>query len=220
MHIPPFISQRLNIYQGRTLGELHYNLYKSYPKTLTKGWAGRLIEDLLGVTNYNTAAPDLPDIGLEIKTLPLSPLLKVKEHTFISSISLPFLEGTFPRSRLHHKIQAILWVPIIRTQIKMSINDYIGKAFVVQIDRTTFECLEQDWNSLTALLRQEEYSLISSHLGDILHIRPKAQNAAHRVHIAGQSINPMGFYFRKTYTQELINRYVKGKETDPVRFDF
>ena len=208
--IPPFITQRLSLYEGCTLGQLHQELYGHIPKTMTKGLTGRLIERLLGVTNLNSSSPDLPELGLELKTLPLSPLLQVKEHTFISTISLPFWEGSFKRSRLHNKIQSILWIPIIRSGTKMSLLDRIGKEFLIRMDLETSGILEQDWNLLTGLLRQEQYTLISSHLGEILHIRPKAQSSAHFISIDGQQINPMGFYFRKSYTQGLVDRCLKS----------
>ncbi len=205
--VPPFILQRLRVYEGKSLAHLHRDLYGTLPLKMTKGFTGRLLEQLLEVTNLNESTPDFPEYGLEIKTIPIGSKGIVKEHTFLSTISLPFLEGTFRRSKLYHKIFKVLWIPILREGTYMSLHDQIGRSFIVELEESIIAKLEGDWNLLTGLLREEAYPLISSDIGEILHIRPKAQNAAHMVCVNGQRVNPMGFYFRKSYTQELIRPY-------------
>jgi len=89
----------------------------------------------------------------------------------------------------------------------MSMEDRIGPAFIIDLDPLSCVTFTKDWDLLAGFLRDEDYRMISSDLGEFLHIRPKAQNANHSVKVNGQRVNPMGFYLRKTYTQELIRTY-------------
>lgn len=202
------IESRMQLCHGLSLEQLHHMIYQTKPESIGKGWTGRLLEQWLGVTNLNESTPDLPEIGLEIKTLPVSHKGRVLEHTFLATIPFPFREGSFRRSRLYNKIQKILWIPIVRKEKRMSFQDQIGAAFIQDLEKDSevLSKLTEDWDLLAGLLREESYRLISSEVGDILHIRPKAQNAAQKIWVGEQKINPMGFYFRKNYTQELIDK--------------
>lgn len=183
-----------------------------------KGSAGQIIEKLIGVKPNARPEPDIPSLGLEIKTLPISSSGQVKENTFLMSIQLPLSSGSFKRSTLFHKIRHILFVPIIRAHSYASLEDWIGKAFLYDLERdlVSFKTMEQDWDMLTNLLTEEEYHFIDADLGELLHIRPKARNAQHLQRVGAMAINPLGWYLRKKHTQQLINNQAMLTTAAPI----
>ena len=179
-----------------------------------KGLAGHLIERALGVTNSSLPQPDLPEWGIEIKTIPITAQGMPLEHTFINKISLPFDESSFEKSSTWLKMKKILWVPLIGERSCIGLEKIIGNPFLWTPDHQTAEQLREDWYEITAYLRLGEYYSITSHLGEYLHVRPKAANSSEKIHllINGhlQNILPIGFYLRKTLTSMLIASYYEG----------
>jgi len=198
----------LKQWENVSLGDLALSLNGFMHSKMHKGDTGRLIEMLLGGQNSNSRAPDLEDLWLEIKTLPLQRNLKIIENTFLSSIPLPFCDGSLENSRLWYKISKILFVTILRAGKSPSYHDRIGKSFILDWnhDSIALNALKKDWNLLSSILLLEEYHLLDSTLGEILHVRPKARDAAHKVLVGRLKINPLGFYLRKTFLQPYVDR--------------
>ena len=48
-----------------------------------KGWAGQLIELYLGATAGSKQQQDFPTLGVELKTIPVSPDAKPLETTYV-----------------------------------------------------------------------------------------------------------------------------------------
>lgn len=173
-----------------------------------KGWAGECLEEILGVSDKHSCGPDFPELGVELKTLPLSSKFQVLESTFLSKISLPFQEGCFLQSRLFRKIRRIFWVPLIGDKGTPLSERRIGQGFLWELAEPALSIFEQDWDELTALLRQGLFSQISAHLGAALHIRPKAAHSRDKVRLKiGEhhtTLVPLGFYLRRSFTQQII----------------
>lgn len=205
-HIDPqtLLRQRLAPYWGKHLIEL-----KKKGRTGHKGWAGDLLEDILGVTDKSSSGPDFPEMGIELKTLPVSENFHVLENTFLGKIPLPFQEGSLKNSRLYQKIRQIFWVPLIGNKGEPLEQRRIGQGFLWQLHGEELSVFEQDWDELSSLLRSAEFGDISAHLGTALHIRPKAAHSRDKVllNIDGQThtIVPLGFYLRRSFTQKLLN---------------
>src|SRR5581483_3685824 len=66
---------------GRTLGEIAAQMHISLPANLQrrKGVIGELIEQALGASGGSRPEPDLPAIGIEIKTIPVDAEGKPRE---------------------------------------------------------------------------------------------------------------------------------------------
>jgi DNA mismatch repair protein MutH len=201
------LQKRLKPYWGLPVGSLSHEHNKGH-----KGWAGGVLEDVLGVLNKNGCEADFPEWGIEVKTLPLSPDFRVLENTFLSKISLPFTEGCFHRSRLYQKIRCIFWVPLIGERKASLEQRLIGKGFLWQMTAEQYNIFEKDWEELTFFIRNGYFSDISAHLGQALHIRPKARSSYEKVRISLSNqittqIVPIGFYLRRSFTQNLLNQH-------------
>lgn len=181
-----------------------------FPWLNRKGDGGQLIEQLLGIQSSSTKGPDLPEIGLEIKTLPIDKEFRVLENTHICKITLPFSETDFFRSSLWLKTRHILFVPIIGQRKTPMCDKILAQPFFWQAQSCDIECLKQDWFELSSLLRTGCFEKINAKIGECLHIRPKAAHGQDlctlKVQGQYQRILPLGFYLRKSFTQKLISR--------------
>ena len=76
--------------KGKTIGELKLALNLKR-ENMKKGASGLIVENLLGIKNNNNADADIPEIGCEVKILPLQKnkngSLKAKEPTQIQMIN-------------------------------------------------------------------------------------------------------------------------------------
>lgn len=175
---------------------------------LHKGFTGRLVENILGASSSNQALPDLPEWGIEIKTLPVSVKGLPLENTFINKISLPFKETLFEESMLWLKIKKILWVPVIGSRQTPMLEKIIGYPILWEPDTATVAFLKRDWQEITTYIRLGDFNQLNSQLGELLHVRPKAADASKKIYLKingyDQSILPIGFYFRKALTQTII----------------
>lgn len=200
------LTENLRPYIGLNISEiaaLQGSLFKSH-----KGHAGQIIETLLGADGSNAKGPDLPDLGVEIKTLPINLDVKVMENTFVCCISLPFTETQFESSDFYLKAKRILFVPII-VKKKGSLSDKVlAEPFLWELNGKDLSIIKQDWIELSSYLRLGSWSSINSTLGEILHIRPKAANSRELSMFQAlgghHRILPIGFYLRKSFTQSLV----------------
>lgn len=204
-HIEALLQERLAPYWGHPLSQFMTEKKKGH-----KGWAGHCLEALLGASEKNSPGVDFPQWGVELKTLPLSEHFQVVENTFLSKVTLPFHEGGFQSSQLYQKMRCIFWVPLIAPKGAPLEQRVIGKGFLWEMSPKERDIFEQDWDELTFFIRQGQFSDLCAHLGTALHIRPKAANSRDKVRIqtpdGGSSlIVPIGFYLRRSFTQELIN---------------
>jgi DNA mismatch repair protein MutH len=79
---------------GLTLGQIATCFNRSVPQDLrrSKGWVGGLLESALGATSGSQAIPDFPDLGVEVKTLPLRADGRPKESTYVCTVPLTDFE--------------------------------------------------------------------------------------------------------------------------------
>lgn len=57
--------------KGKTIGQIKESLFIGDKCRMKKGASGLIVENLLGIENNNRDEADLPQIGCEIKILPL-----------------------------------------------------------------------------------------------------------------------------------------------------
>ena len=208
MQTLPQLLDKLHSYTGHTV--LSIAKMENIPFKEDKGQIGQLVEQLMGVKSNSYAGPDLPEMGVEIKTLPLNSQGKVQEHTHIGKISLPFKETSFEHSSLWLKIQKILFVPIIAQRNNIMSEKILGQPFLWEAGQEIKEQLKKDWLELSSFLRLGHFDEINSQIGEYLHIRPKASHGKDFIFFQQENntyhILPIGFYLRKSFTQQLIAR--------------
>lgn len=217
MRIPPprttqELMNRAYTLAGKTLAEIAYSLNETPPPHLqrAKGWIGQLIEKALGANAFNLDQPDFLELGIELKTLPVSCEGQVLESTYICTAPIPPIETNFTESRVWRKMANMLWIPI-ETDNNISIAERrIGTPLLWQPSTEIFTILQQDWEELTELLTLGRFEELSAHKGQYLQIRPKAANSKTFIQVVnhlGQTAStvPKGFYLRACLTQQILN---------------
>ncbi|MFI4938059.1 MAG: DNA mismatch repair endonuclease MutH [Candidatus Berkiellales bacterium] len=207
---------RANALAGKTLGELAATWGEESPATLlhAKGWIGQLIEKALGASAFNLDEPDFIHLGIELKTLPITPQGQPSESTYICTASIPNTDREFKQSRVWRKMAKILWIPIESSPESAIASRLIGTALLWSPSPTITKTLQQDWEELTELITLGRYEELSAHKGKYLQIRPKAANAKTFIRVVdhhGETIStvPKGFYVRPMLTQHIIQEYYR-----------
>ncbi len=213
------INELLNLCDqiaGSTIYELANFLNIIPPKSLNKnkGWIGQLLEQYLGATSKNLPITDFPDLGIELKTIPINiKNLQPTESTFVCTAALKQPYITWEQSIVKLKLSNVLWLPIESSPKIDLINRRIGKAFLWQPNAHDIAILKQDWQELTEIMQLGHINSLSAKYGRYLQIRPKAANCknnlAKYITMEGESIQTVtrGFYLRTSFTKNILANY-------------
>lgn len=198
---------------GRRVQTLAQELRLDVPADLRreKGWLGQLLEQALGAQAGSKPEPDFPELGVELKTLPVSGNGQVRESTFVCVAQLA--RGGLPdweHSLVRAKLQCVLWLPV-EDDDRLTLGERrIGHAFLWQPDASQRERLRADYEEHAERIALGEVEQISAHHGDVLQLRPKGANRQVRTDAIGpdgtriQTL-PRGFYLRRAFTQSLLD---------------
>ncbi|CAH9015636.1 DNA mismatch repair endonuclease MutH [Candidatus Nitrosacidococcus sp. I8] len=200
-------------FAGLTLGEVAAALNWTVPKDLyhARGWVGNLLESALGAKASTRPIPDFPRLGIEVKTLPLKQNSQPKESTFVCTLSLGDLNTCWEQSRVYHKLNRVLWIPVeAENNIPIS-KRQIGMPLLWSPNSIQQEILKIDWDELTEIANLEKLTEITAHQGVYLQIRPVTNN---QVSYKGmdEKINYIstgykGFYLRSTFTHTILSHH-------------
>ncbi len=203
---------------GQSLGELATQFGVRIPRDLTraKGWAGQLLETTLGASAASLPEPDFQLIGVELKTIPVTPSGKPLESTYVCNVPLePNQAPRWETSTVRLKLARVLWLPIIVREHSTLGERPVGRAMLWSPDPEQALSLRQDWEELMDLVCLGQLENITSHMGVYLQIRPKAANAQSRrwgVGEHGERIRtlPRGFYLRSRFTAGVLGDFYAG----------
>ena len=198
---------------GRTLADIADTCAEQVPEHLRrqKGWVGQLLEKALGCTAGSLPMADFPNLGVELKTLPLNANLRVKESTYVCVVPLKDLSAVrFSTSLLWEKMRRVLWIPIeaegsLPLPHRRVLTPLLWEPNLVQRNQ-----LEQDFNEHMEHIALGQIEEINARAGEVLQIRPKAANARQLTEAIGpdgQLIQtlPRGFYLRPSFTQSMLD---------------
>lgn len=173
-----------------------------------KGWIGLLIEAALGVPPTQEAGPDLPLLGVEIKTVPLGPKGLPVESTWVTRVALGDDSETWHTSAVWRKLACVLWVPVQAGPGPWQ-DRRIGQPVLWRPTPEQAARLEADWRDLMELVVLGLGDDVRGHQGECLQIRPKAADAQVRVpgwDAEGRParVRPLGFYLRSRFVAEVL----------------
>ena len=206
------LFRRADRFAGRTLAWLAQQEGVEVPpdQRRNKGWIGLLLERALGATAGSAALPDFPDIGIELKSLPLDARGKPRESTFVCTAPVNgTLAPSWEQSWVRKKLSRVLWVPVVGDKTVPLGNRIIGAPLMWTPDAEEAGLLAQDWEDLTEYIVRGEFWLIDARQGKVLQLRPKAANASQATWALDEEgewvqVNPMGFYLRARFTAQMI----------------
>ena len=195
---------------GRTLGWIAERVAVSVPPDLRrdKGWIGTLLEAALGATGGSAAQRDFPDLGIELKTIPMTDDGRPRESTFVCTAPLgQELLVEWDQSWLRAKLARVLWVPILGSGAPG--ERVVGSGVLWSPTAAQEAQLQADWEELSDLLGLGHFDALDARWGDALQVRPKAANSHARTWALNADaqwvqVNPRGFYLRKSFTEGVL----------------
>lgn len=198
---------------GLTLGDLARLANIRIPENFKreKGWTGQLIEMWLGATAGSKPEQDFPELGVELKTLPINHFGAPSETTYVCYAPLIGQEQTtWLNSNVYNKLQHVLWVPVIGERSVEPTNRSIGMPILWRPSESQNRQLQADWEELMERISFGEIESITARHGEVLQLRPKAADGSALTDAIGLNgsiiqTRPRGFYLRKSFTQKILN---------------
>lgn len=199
---------------GFTLDELAVQAGMITPPDLRrdKGWVGQLLEWHLGASAGSKPVPDFIELGIELKTIPISYSGKPLETTFVCVAPLMGLQGvTWENSHIRHKLARVLWVPVEGERDIPLGERRVGSPLLWSPSTAEEQQLRHDWEELMDMIVLGQVEAITARHGEVLQLRPKAANGKALTEAYGANgqiikTRPRGFYLKTSFTAELLAR--------------
>ena len=209
------LVERAAALAGLRLADLALRLDAPVPVDLrrAKGFVGSLLERALGASAGSRALPDFPELGIELKTLPVDRAGAPVESTFVCTIPLTEIgQVEWADSRVRRKLATVLWVPVEGERSIAVGERRIGQALLYRLTTEDEAVLRADLEELAGLIGRGHVEALTGHLGRFLQIRPKAAHSRARrvgfdVDGAPFAALPKGFYLRASFTRTLLERH-------------
>jgi len=202
------LATRTEALRGASLAELAWGLAFELggDGVRTKGKVGQLIERALGATGGSSASRDFPDLGVELKTIPIGVRGVPTESTFVCAIALGVDEATpWSASWARAKLAHVLWVPIVGEGAARK----VGAPFLWRPTSAQDSQLAADYDEAMGILGLGGVEGLTARTGRWLQVRPKAPDGRKRATAVGPdgewiATVPRGFYLRSKFTGAIL----------------
>ncbi|MCG9679976.1 MULTISPECIES: DNA mismatch repair endonuclease MutH [Vibrio] len=178
-----------------------------------KGWVGQLLEWHLGAIAGSKPQQDFEQLGIELKTIPISHSGKPLETTFVCVAPLIGVQGlTWETSHVRNKLSRVLWVPVQGEREIPLAERRVGSPLIWSPNQSE-ECqLKTDWEELMEMIVLGRVEQITARHGEVLQLRPKAANSRVLTEAYGASGKPImtlprGFYLRTQFTAKILEQH-------------
>jgi len=206
------LLSRARVLAGQSIAAIAQRLGRQVPPNLrrAKGWAGELIERALGAAAGSKAGPDFPQLGIEVKTVPVARDGRPCESTHVCAASLADVVGIhWENSPVRRKLVRVLWVPVEAEAGVPLGQRRIGQAMLWSPTPEQEQQLRLDWEELMELIALGRADEIRGEQGVYLQLRPKAASGRARTkapNAAGEltATLPRGFYLRPAFTAQIL----------------
>jgi len=202
---------RAQALEGFSVGALATELGFRVPSdnVRSKGFVGQLVERALGADPKAGELPDFPNLGVELKTIPLRADGKPSESTFICSIHMESADrDEWETSRLYRRLKNVLFLAIDSSKVAPLPERRFGRALLWQPCAAQWRLLKDDWEDLMGAIGSGRGGNLSAREGRVIQVRPKASDASVRTLVPGpqgvQMSLPLGFYMRAHVTHQLL----------------
>ena len=199
---------------GVELGELADGLGLPVPSGLvrTKGWSGQIIEHELGVAPGGARGPDFAALGVELKTVPVTPELSPLESTAVCQIDPIAIAGeSWDGSYVREKLARVMFIALEVPPGARSVGERrVAAVRLWSPDAEQERLLRADFELFVrGFFRRGRSDDITGHLGAVLQVRPKGRNAADTRDGYDALGNPArvgktGFYLRPSFVAAIL----------------
>lgn len=206
------LMRRARALEGRTLADVlaDLGLYASQDPLRTKGSAGETIERALGANGGPTRVHDFPELGVELKTIPVTADGAPLESTYVCTLSLADAETQeWETSWVRAKLARVLWVPLVGAHGLAWQERIVGAPVLWEPTKEQDDVLRGDFDDVVGLIGIGRIEDLTAHKGRWMQVRPKARDGSVRTLAYGADNEaiatvPRGFYLRARFTGALL----------------
>jgi DNA mismatch repair protein MutH len=172
----------------------------------TKGKVGVLVERALGATGGSSATHDFPELGIELKTIPLDCRGRVTESTYVCTLSLAEADrAEWETSWVRRKLAHVLWVPVVGSDGERR----FGSPLLWRPTAEQESVLRADFEDIVGAIGMGAIERLTARDGRFLQLRPKAAHGRVRTRAPGWDGDvletvPRGFYLRARFTAAIL----------------
>lgn len=176
----------------------------------TKGSAGETLERALGATGGSSRVHDFPELGVELKTIPVTADGTPLESTYVCTLSLADAESQeWETSWLRAKLDRVLFVPLVGPHGTGWQDRVIGAPLLWSPTEEQSAVLRGDFDDVVGLIGVGRIEELTAHRGRWLQVRPKARDGSVRTIVLGSdgeaiATVPRGFYLRARFTGAIL----------------
>ncbi len=197
---------------GRSVGDVATALGVSSAgeAVRTKGTPGAILELALGATGGSTKVHDFPELGVELKTIPVDRRGVPVESTYVCTLSLADAETQeWEDSWVRAKLSRVLFVPLVAEEGEPWPARRIAEPVLWEPTPEQDAILRGDFDDVVGLVGVGRIEELTAHRGRWLQVRPKAAHGRVRTvafGAEGEAIAtiPRGFYLRPKLTGALL----------------
>ncbi|MGH9896014.1 MAG: MutH/Sau3AI family endonuclease, partial [bacterium] len=198
--------------------EVDRTAFNATPKPVGRTGVGNLTQLYMGRKEDNRREPDFPELGIELKTLPMKALRRgnqrewtVKEPTSITMIDYREVDQEdWSVAYLRHKIDHILWVPYE--------HDYGDKresrfrrAFLWKPDAADYPVFGIDYDVVRGYIQRDDAEHLSETLSQVLAARRKGSKGQMAEQPRGPPAKSRAWAFKAAYTRPILDKHVLGR---------
>ncbi len=182
-----------------------------------KGWTGQLIETWLGASAGSKPTQDFPELGIELKTIPINTAGEPLETTYACYAPLLITPGTtWENCNVRNKLSRVLWVPVEGERSIPVAERRIGMPVLWTPSAEQDAALREDWEEITEMIVLGRVENITARQGNVMQLRPKAADGSALTEAFGPEgekiqTRPRGFYLRKQFTRQILRDAFKDK---------
>ncbi|PYE33214.1 DNA mismatch repair protein MutH [Idiomarina fontislapidosi] len=208
------LLQRAHQLTGQSFAQLAEDAGLVMPNDLKrdKGWVGMMLEQYLGASAGSKPLQDFPELGVELKTLPVDEFGQPLETTFVCVAPLVNTSGlNWLNSNVRNKLSCVLWLPIDGRRAVPLGQRVVGQPFLWRPTAEQDQALQRDWEEHMDRISLGEVEAITARQGEFLQIRPKAADGRALTDAVGPDgqiiqVRPRGFYLKKTFTRAILEQ--------------
>jgi DNA mismatch repair protein MutH len=197
---------------GTTVGDLATSLGLSSAgdAVRTKGTPGAILEVALGATGGSSKVHDFPELGVELKTIPVDLRGVPVESTYVCTLSLADAETQeWEDSWVRAKLSRVLFVPLVAADGEPWPARRIAAPVLWSPTPEQDAVLRADFDDVVGLVGVGRIEELTAHRGRWLQVRPKAAHGRVRTvafGAEGEAIAtiPRGFYLRTRFTGAIL----------------
>jgi DNA mismatch repair protein MutH len=176
----------------------------------TKGTPGAILELALGATGGSTKVHDFPELGVELKTIPVDLRGVPVESTYVCTLSLSDAETQeWETSWVRAKLSRVLFVPLVADDGEPWPARRIAEPVLWSPTPEQDDVLRADFDDVVGLIGVGRIEELTAHRGRWLQVRPKAAHGRVRTVAFGAegeliATIPRGFYLRTRFTGAIL----------------